>query len=274
MSSEPTSDPLVQMYETRSGPMLAMRTDHYITKALELYGEYNREEWLMLKQAIRPGMIVVEAGANMGSHSIDMARACAPGLFYAFEPQQRMFQILCANLALANVTNALAYPDALGEIEGEAVVPNVDYAREGSNFGGLSLASAGSQGWRVRVRTIDDLDLPACGLIKIDVEGFELQVIRGAARTITKYRPVLYVENDRADKQKQVIDQLTSLDYQLYWHLPRLFSAENYRKNGENIFGNIVSLNMLCLPKERNASVQGLTAIDPNDWVSPIKSIL
>lgn len=81
-------DPTVQTYQTRSGPMLALKTDLYVTRSLEFYGEYCPDEWRMLKQLIRPGITVVEVGANMGTHSVDMARACAPGAVCRRLPRQ------------------------------------------------------------------------------------------------------------------------------------------------------------------------------------------
>lgn len=264
------SESTVRTYQTRSGPMLALKSDAYITRSLDLYGEYCPAEWRMLKQLIRPGMTVVEVGANMGSHSVDMARACAPGPFYAFEPQPRIFQILCANLALNDIANAFAYPEGCGEVEGHAVVPLMDYAAPG-NFGGLSLRPTGAQGIKVRVRPIDSLDLPACGLLKVDVEGYEPQVLRGAGDTIARCRPAIYIENDRAAQQQEVISLIANMGYRLYWHAPRLFDPANSKGIQENVFGKISSLNMLCLPNERGTHVVGLQQIDPTNWESPIR---
>lgn len=264
------AEPIVQTYQTRSGPMVALRTDYYMTKALELYGEYCPDEWRALAQLIRPGMTVVEVGANMGTHSVDMARACAPGPFYAFEPQPRIFQVLCANLALNDIGNAFAYPEGCGETEGVAVVPLMDYGREG-NFGGMSLQADGAVGVKVRIRPLDSLELPACGLIKIDVEGFETQVLRGARQTIARCRPLLYVENDREAQQQELISLISEMGYRLYWHTPRLFSPQNFNGVQENIFPGIVSVNMLCIPSERKTVVEGLQAIDPSNWTSPVQ---
>lgn len=260
----------IRRYKTRSGPMLALQTDLYMTRSLELYGEYGPDEWRMLKQLIRPGMTVVEAGANIGAHSVDMARACAPGPFYAFEPQPRIFQVLCANLALNDIGNAFAYPEGCGEGEGEAVVPPIDYTQI-ANFGGMSLEPAGQAGITVRVRPIDSLKLAACGLLKIDVEGFEPQVLRGARETIMRCRPVIYIENDRTTQQQEVISLVASMDYRLWWHTPPLFSPDNFNGASENVFGRVVSVNMLCLPAERATQVNGLTPIDPANWTSPIR---
>lgn len=264
------SEPTVQIYQTRSGPMLALRCDRYVTRSLETYGEYCPEEWRMLKQLIRPGMTVVEVGANMGSHSVDMARACAPGPFYAFEPQPRIFQILCGNLALNDIGNAYAHPIAIGEAEGEAVVPLVDYGQDG-NFGGLALAAADTSGIRVRVRPLDGIGFRQLGLLKIDVEGFEPQVLRGARETIARCRPVIYVENDRAAQQQEVISLVAEQGYRLYWHTPPLFDPGNFKGVQEDIFGAVASVNMLCIPAERETRVQGLAEIDPQNWTSPIR---
>jgi FkbM family methyltransferase len=261
---------IVDAFQTRSGPMLALKADCFITRSLQIYGEYCPDEWRMLKRLIRPGMTVVEVGANMGAHSVDIARACAPGPFYAFEPQPRIFQILCANLALNNISNALAYPEGCGEAEGEAVVPLVDYAQVG-NFGGLSLQPSGERGHKVRVRPLDSLDLPACGLLKVDVEGFEPQVLRGARRTIQRCRPVIYVENDRCDQQQEVISLVAEMGYRLYWHTPSLFHPDNFRGVQEDLFGAIVSVNMLCIPDERDNRVHGVRSIDPSNWTCPIR---
>lgn len=264
------TDPAVQTYQTRSGPMLALKADFYITRSLEVYGEYCPAEWQMLRQIIRPGMSVVEIGANMGAHSVDMARACAPGAFYAFEPQPRVFQVLCANLALNDIGNAFAYPEACGETESEAVVPILDYSKPG-NFGGMELRQADSAGIKVRVRSLDSLELGSCGLLKIDVEGFEPKVLRGARRTIERCRPVIYIENDRSAQQQEIISLISEMKYRLYWHTPGLFSRENFNGIQEDIFGRVVSVNMLCIPDERGTTVQDLQSIDPFNWTSPIR---
>jgi hypothetical protein len=138
--------------------------------------------------------------------------------------------------------------------------PRIDYSRV-ENFGGVSLFEKPA-GERVAIRTIDDLDLPACSLIKIDVEGMELDAIAGAAGTLRRHRPILYVENDRPEKSPPLIEALLALDYRLYWHLPRMFDPRNYFGQSRNDFPGLVSAGMLCVWRETPVVIQGLRAIE------------
>ncbi len=258
------SAPFVKQLKTRHGPMLALPGDRYITRALEVYGEFSPDEGRVLTQIIKPGMTVVEVGANIGAHTVAMARACRPGTLYAFEPQRRIFQILCANLVLNAIDNVVALDEACGMEAGQATIPPLDYALE-DNFGGVSLAPAGQAGETVRVVRLDDLNLASLGLLKIDVEGLEIDVLGGAVETIARTRPILYVENDRAQNQRTLIMLIHNLGYQMYWHTPALCETQNFNGAAEQVFeGNIVSLNMLCLPAERGTRVNAET-IDPAD---------
>jgi FkbM family methyltransferase len=257
---------------TRHGPMLAISGDVYVTRSLEVYGEYCPDELALLLQIVKPGMTVVEVGANMGTHTVPLAKRCAPGLLYAFEPQQRIFQILCANLAMNDVVNAIALPDASGAETGLAALPNIHYDRTG-NFGGIGviIAETPVAGRTVRITPIDALGLTTCHLLKVDVEGWEHAVLRGDAQTIARCRPILYVENDRAELQGELISLIDGFNYRQYWHAPSLFSPQNFNGVTENVFGAVASLNMLCIPRESSDTAGGVAEIDPGNWSSPIK---
>jgi FkbM family methyltransferase len=219
----------------------------------------------MFGQLVGTGGVVVEAGANIGAHTVHLARRVGEtGVVYAFEPQRIVFQTLCANLALNQLVNVVARQQGCGRQAGEMVLPNVD-PRAINNFGGLSLLTEGL-GEKVGIVTIDSLELTRCNLIKVDVEGMEEAVIAGAVNTITRLRPVLYLENDRSEKSASLIHYLQSLNYRIWWHLSPLFNADNFAKNSHNIFGNIVSINLLCQPAETARPVAGLREItDAND---------
>ena len=102
------------------------------------------------------------------------------------------------------------------------------------------------------------------------MEGSEAEVLRGAAETIARCRPLLYVENDRPERQQEVISLVAEMGYRLYWHLPPLFTPDNFNGCAEDVFGPVVSINMLCLPRELGAEVGGLEEIDPANWSNPV----
>ena len=258
------------LVETRYGLMLCNRNDYYIGGSLAAYGEYSQGEAAMFAQLLAAGQLVVEAGANIGTHTIHLARLVGErGAVYAFEPQRIVFQTLCANIALNQCINVVARQQGVGQQAGRMIVPEVD-PRVQNNFGGIPLLLDGP-GEKVDVVRIDDLELPRCDFIKVDVEGMEEEVILGASATIAEFRPSLYIENDRVDKSAALLGLLLSLGYRLWWHLPPLFNPDNYAKNATNIFGSAVSVNILCLPAEFPRSVADLREIKHADdrWDSP-----
>ena len=244
----------------RHGMMLYNVNDAYVGRSLELYGEFSELETALLRQLVRPGDVVADVGANIGAHTVFLAQAVGPtGAVLAFEPQRVCYQTLCANLALSSITNAHCWNVALGEAPGTLRVPPVNYG-QANNFGGLSL-SADNAGETVSVLRLDDLPVQKLSLLKIDVEGMELSVLKGAAQTIARLRPLLYVENDRPERSAGLIAHLDAAGYAMYWHRPPLFNPDNFGGNGENVFQNIVSINMLCVPRERYQHVSGLQPV-------------
>jgi len=249
----------------RHGPMVYNKNDVYIGRALEKYGESSEIEQEFFQQIVRAGHLVVEVGANIGTHTVGLSKLVGPsGVVLAFEPQRLVFQSLCANLALNQCANVYAFNEALGAQSGEVVVPAPNPFVQ-NNFGGLSLIGATS-GDRVRMRTLDSLQLGACHFLKADVEGMEIDVLRGALETIAKFRPAVYVENDRAEKSKELIELVFGIGYHAYWHLPPLFNPNNFAKDQENAFPGVVSINMLCIPAEAAVKVEGMRRIvSPSD---------
>jgi FkbM family methyltransferase len=266
---ESTQTPLlengrVRLKRCRHGWMLYLKTDQYIGRSFDLYGEFSEGEIDLFRRIVGSGQTVVEVGANIGAHTLFLAQAVGQsGRIVAFEPQRILFQILCANLALNALGNVEAYQAAVGRSAGRTTVPNVDYSQF-NNFGGLSLGNH-RVGESVDLVTLDALALEACHLIKIDVEGMEGDVLAGATKTISRLRPVLYVENDREQNSAALIERLLSWDYRLYWHLPPMFNEANFFGNRENAFGRIVSVNMLCLPRAIAQDIQGLREITTPD---------
>lgn len=269
MNSDPPpplfADGALAIRRCRRGLMLFNRNDSYIGRSLDLYGEYSPGEGRIFESFVRRGDVVVDGGANIGAHTLHFAALAGnAGRVIAFESQATLHHMLCANLALNRLHNVEARLAALGEASGAAFVPVVNYEAEG-NFGGVSV-SAHPPGGPVSVCALDELDLAACKLLKLDVEGDELRALRGAADLVRRCRPVLFVENDRPQRSPELLEHMLGLDYRLYWHIAPLYTRANFFDNPENVFGNTASVNVLGIPPGMRAEVRGLRAIlSPED---------
>lgn len=150
-------------------------------------------------------VVALDGGANIGVHSVSFGRAMTGwGSVLSFEPQERLFYMLAGNIALNNLLNVRCRWSALGERAGQIAVPVLDYEKP-ANFGGLQLQplpdvkadwlgqSAQGAGLVDCIR-VDDLNLSRLDLLKLDVEGMEPEVLRGAADTIKRCQPIIFAE--------------------------------------------------------------------------------
>jgi FkbM family methyltransferase len=235
---------------TPHGEVIFLPQDTYLGKSIAHYGQYSEEEALLFARMLRPGMTALDVGANIGYFSLVMSKALGPlGKLYAFEPQALLYRLLCANLAMNGCANATCLLAAAGRRQGRILVPELDYFRE-LNFGGFSVGRC-ETGVDAPVMAIDDLPLEACHFIKVDVEGMEQEVLEGAVRTIERFQPVLWVENDREDKAKDLVSFIYSIGYEAYWFINYLYNPKNYANNEVNLFSNTASANLLCKPADQ-----------------------
>jgi FkbM family methyltransferase len=251
-TSSPEERQHLHLMPCRHGTMLFPRGDMFIGKSLQLYGEWSEGEVVLFSHLLLPGDQVVEAGANIGTHTLALSRLVGPGgRVWALEPQKLVFQMLCANLGLSEIENVEPLHAAAGAASGGTLIPRVGYGAS-ANFGGV--ATGGGED-RVPVIPIDALGLAHCKLIKVDVEGHEIEVLKGAAQTIARLRPCLFVEDDRADQHPHLMALLRQLGYRAWWHCAPIFNPENFRGNPVNAFGNVLSINLFCLPEESATDV-------------------
>ncbi len=221
------------MRRTRHGWIAYNSNDVTIGLSLSEYGEWADLELAGLLQLLRPGDIVVDAGAHIGTHTIAFAKAVgATGHVLAFEPQLWAHYYLGCNVALNSLDNVTALRLCLGEAPGDTLVPMLDQ-RAKQNFGALP---AGEGGAKTGVVSIDSYNLPGCRMIKIDVEGAEMSVLRGAANTIDRHKPVIFCEAKTPELVTDLWRFLDGRDYKLRW-LAAPFFMEN------NFYGSTVELN-------------------------------
>jgi FkbM family methyltransferase len=125
-----------------------------------------------------------------------------------------VFYALAGNIAINNCFNAQAVWAALGAQSGEISVPELDYLRP-SSFGSLELRHSpntefigqsvdysSEHAQRVKMIPIDDLHLDRLDLLKLDVEGMELEVLAGAEKSISRLKPQMSIERLKADESE------------------------------------------------------------------------
>lgn len=252
--------------------MLYFSKDEVIGRSLELYGEFSESENRTMLPFIKPGDVVLDVGANVGTVTLPFAHRVGPqGRVYAFEPQRIVFQHLCANIALNGLFNVDARCAAVGAATGVAHI--LDVSPDRIKNAGAARISHETGDAAVPLIKLDDLDLPRCSLIKIDVEGMEAQVLAGADNLVERHQPIVYFEAKPGDNTRACLVWLIARSYSLYWHFSAFFEPHNFRKHTENVFGSIGDVNVLALPRDCDLKVILPKVSGPDaDWKAELRA--
>ena len=162
------------------------------------------------RQYFSDGVLAIDCSANIGVHTIEWAkRMTGWGQVLAIEAQERIYYALAGNIAINNCFNAVAVHGAVSSESGILPIPNPNHSVS-SSFGSLELRQRNGNEFigqpidyqntvNVRKLTLDEFSLPRVDLIKLDIEGMELEAIEGASRTIAASRPIMLVEKAKID---------------------------------------------------------------------------
>ena len=135
----------VAVKKCRHGLMMYNVNDSFIGRSLDLYGEWCEAEAEILGQVVKAGDVALDVGANIGTHTVFLAKAVGDkGLVAAFEPQRLVFQTLCGNVALNGLTNVTCMLAAVGKERGQVRIPTLD-PRAALNFGAVQAGGAGAR---------------------------------------------------------------------------------------------------------------------------------
>ena len=157
---------------------------------------FEEEQLADIRKVIPPEAVVVDAGANIGNHSVFFALIAGARQVHAFEPMRVAFSTLQRNIALNGLGERVtAHNVAVGAAAGSADL--LRYVEHNTGGTVLGLDRPGLY----PVAPIDSLGLERCDFLKIDVEGNQLAALAGAAQTIARCRPMIWVEL-RAKRQE------------------------------------------------------------------------
>jgi len=212
---------------TPAGERLRVPADmRYTSVATFLLRDWSEPELRQLHLFIRPGDAFVDVGANIGLFTLKAASIVGPkGRVVAVEPGLEASQRLAENLALNERSNIRQVRSALADTIGQATLHHVNMGDDPQAFSLLSDGS-GSGGENVPVTTLDalaaDLGLERIDCIKIDVEGAEERVIRGAQESLRRWHPTVIFEANCPTLTSQGVptdaawNQLRELGYRFY----------------------------------------------------------
>lgn len=169
--------------------------DHIFAVIRDSHAFYEHEFLEALSAYIKPGELVLDVGANIGNHTLFFAGACGARVL-AFEPNPRAADLLRANIEANELEELVRVEEvALGASERLGAIENIG----GENNLGAAKVKIDDEG-EITIRRLDAMELPdRPALIKVDVEGMDLEVLKGAESTLRKHMPIIAVEAaDRA----------------------------------------------------------------------------
>lgn len=208
------------------GGTIELRYDEQIGLSTLLNGTFEAAETKELCRLARPGTTAIDAGANVGLFTIPLAASVgATGRVLAFEPTAETARRLQENVERNRLDNVTVVEAALGARRGRGTLSiHADGAYN-------SLTPAGStQRAEIRVDRLDDVweeaGRPEVSVLKVDVEGSELDVLAGGTALLRAARPAVLVEAAESSRAIEVRELLRSYDY--VRALPSGFQAWNY----------------------------------------------
>ena len=206
--------------------------DEHMQSQIFWYGYYSRDIILLLDKILMPGMVAIDVGANIGEITMVAAhRVGASGKVFAFEPMNSLYAQLQGHIESNQLSQVTAVKCGLSDQAGSAQLFSAsEIFHDGTEHMGLgTLYSSTARATPTGVIEIDTLDKFVDGrdvtqvdLIKIDVEGAELPVLKGARNVLSRFRPYLIIEiqHETAEqagyKASDILEFLEPLDYRFY----------------------------------------------------------
>jgi FkbM family methyltransferase len=203
---------------------LKLDTSNFIDSCIYYTGDYEPYLKLHYKELIKQGDTVLDVGANIGFHSMYFAELVGKaGKVLSFEPIEVNFNAFKSNLQLNDFPQIMANNIALGN-ENEDLAIHLDIDEQ--NPGAFNLLAPGDKNYTVKCEKGDDFlktnGIEKVNFIKIDVEGYEYEVMKGMKHYIQLSRPIINFEYDKAYQSKNnedpsnIFNFLSSMNYNFY----------------------------------------------------------
>lgn len=237
-----------QIIDTIHGTMACLKNDAVLGQWLKKYGEWSQGENIIMSNFVSKGDIVIDIGANIGTTVLSLSKqVSSEGKVLAFEPQSLMAQCLQTNLTLNDITNVVVDSAAVSNKNGWTFLNDATF----SGIGRYGEAGISDTGTRIKTIKLDEVEVPKCSLIKIDVESYEWEVIQGGQKFLRKHKPVLYMEaKNNVDGTKKYLKWLFDNGWRCYWHFAFWYRKNNYKNDSNDMKPGTGDMNILAVPSK------------------------
>lgn len=252
----------IELVNSRRGPLLSFVRDQVIGRSLRMYGEWAEHELSLIREYIHDGDVILDVGANVGTHTLAFAKWVGRGKVIAIEAQpvvHMMLAINCFNNHLRNVQTVNAVVS--NQSGSMSILPEYQAC---DNVGAMSFhqleleradeSACISQNLPrphvVPVERLDKLvDGVAVSFVKMDIEDMEFCALQGCTGLLCGCRPVFYFEQRSTAMLKEIAHIFSNHSYNLYWVESQPFNGNNFRQNSENIWWQ-TEMAILALPSD------------------------
>ena len=251
---------VAQRHHAHGFPQMAVFSHDHIGHLINLDGRYEEDHlqaamgWLRQQLGETKDRIALDIGANIGNHAVFFSQFFRS--VHAVEPNPRTYQLLRFNAG--NVGNVIAHQLGLSDAAAVGALHE-----NPTNIGGTYINLEADEGLSVSLETLDDFavrnQLDAVALIKIDTEGFEARILRGAKNVIAAYMPVIMFElspsDFSADGSSEVVSLLMKQGY-------NFVTVEQNFSSGGSLLGRAISYALRTLFGDEYL-VRPITAFEP-----------
>lgn len=191
-----------------------------------------------LYSLVNKGDIIFDVGANIGCTSLNFAKLIGKGgIIHSFEPDPINHNSIQKNISLNNFDNIILNKLGLGNEKGSFKIYTVDKNNKGMNRI-VEFPDSIEDFKEIQVTTIDKYvrknNIQKIDLIKIDVEGFELKVLKGSAEVLNNFHPSLFIELDNKNLKEQGSNAKDLIEY-LLDNKYEIFHAETNERIHQNL---------------------------------------
>lgn len=219
-----------------------IENDKGISTELQIYQSHEPLTTHLMIKELKQDMVCIDLGSNIGYYAVIESNIVGKsGNVFAIEPSPVNFPVLKSNLENQKMDNFLAYNIAIGDKneDMEFIVSSK------SNWSKIRIdnekINPGDRVIKIPVKTLDNFvkenDIEKIDLLRMDVEGFEYNIILGADEVLKKFKPKIFVEIHKMylgkEKTHEIFNNLKNKGYEIKYYIPRIYDSPIIGKLGD-----------------------------------------